>query len=141
MQLLDWSYIDNIKIYNRQEAVQVRAYKSGFIIRIVILYFKVCAIPAVIPRGVAELYNFHKIRGEVHFINTIQDRLDGVTVYIGDDLVGTVVYQVGIDMYPFNDLSQCGRVVMVRGGSSYLTLAEVEVYGTEETFPCLPGKL
>ena len=61
-----------------------------------------------------------------------QVRLNGVTVFLGEVLVGTVTYQAGInnDMYSFHDISRCGRVVTAKGGSSYITLAEVEVYGS-----------
>ena len=56
-------------------------------------------------------------------------RIDGVTVYVDDELVGTVTYEGGKRLYSFNDLSIIGQEVTVKGGSDFVSLGEVEVYG------------
>jgi len=74
------------------------------------------------------------------FINNIQiynrkdccpERIEGMTVWVDEEQVGTVVYESGKTIYSFNDLSRFGEKVTVKGGGSVLSLAEVEVYGTQ----------
>ena len=69
-----------------------------------------------------QIYNRH---------NCCQDRIEGVTVWVDEEQVGTVVYESGKISYSFNDLSRFGEKVTVKGGGSVLNLAEVEVYGMQ----------
>ena len=56
-------------------------------------------------------------------------RINGVTVYVEETLVGTVAWESGKALYTFNNLALYGRVVKVKAGTQHLILREVEVYG------------
>ena len=56
-------------------------------------------------------------------------RINGSTIYVDDQFVGTVIFESGKQHYSFNALGLYGSVVKVWGGQSYVALGEVEVYG------------
>ena len=79
-----------------------------------------------------------------------QHRIDGATVWIGDNLiggnyegavkVGTVQYEPGKNPYIFSGIDKKGTSVEIQGGpptesvpNKYVHLQEVEVYGKSET--------
>ena len=49
--------------------------------------------------------------------------------YIGAENIGTISYESGTNPYVFSDLRVIGSSVQIQGGTSFLSLAEVEVYG------------
>ena len=64
------------------------------------------------------------------------ERIDGVTVYVDGELVGTVVREESAQLYSFGSLDRIGQEVMLRGSSKIVpdtpfvvSVAEVEVYG------------
>ena len=56
-------------------------------------------------------------------------RIDGVSIYIDEELIGTVRYEKHKDIYSFPNLTTVGSKITVRGGDSYVQLAEVMVFG------------
>ena len=72
-------------------------------------------------------------------MNCCQHRIDGVTLWIGDDLnggyyegaikVGTVQYVRGKTPYIFSGIDKTGSSVELQGSQAVLSVAEVEVYG------------
>jgi len=57
-----------------------------------------------------------------------QSRLDGVTVYVGDTLVGTVNYIDGQQSYEFVNVEEFNNTITINSGGEALSLAEVEVF-------------
>ena len=59
------------------------------------------------------------------------ERINGVTVYVGDHLVGTVEWVDGVEVYEFPGLAAVGREITVVGmqGGDTLELVEVQVLG------------
>lgn len=84
-------------------------------------------------------YMIYEIRVYARQIkDDVQKRINGVTVWIGSGLkggdystatkVGIISYIKGRQMYSFSSINREVSNVEVQGGSSYLELAEVEVY-------------
>ena len=73
--------------------------------------------------------------------NCCQNRIEGVTVWIGSKLtggnyegavkIGTVQFEAGKSPYIFSGIEKTASSVQIKGGSqnNALSLAEVEVYG------------
>ena len=73
--------------------------------------------------------------------NCCQNRIEGVTVWIGSQLtgghyegavkIGTVQYEAGKSPYIFSGIEKTASNVQIKGGPKnyVLSLAEVEVYG------------
>jgi hypothetical protein len=69
-----------------------------------------------------------------------QNRIDGVTVWIGTSLgggkydgakkVGTIQCEMDKSPYIFSDIGMTGSSVQLKGGMKRLQIAEVEVYGS-----------
>ena len=49
--------------------------------------------------------------------------------YNGAENIGTIKYESGTNPFLFSDLRVIGSSVQIQGGTSFLSLAEVEVYG------------
>jgi len=63
-----------------------------------------------------------------------QDRLNGVTIYVGDTLFGKVNFVVGKKMYAFWDVNGVAdTTITIYGGVSHLSLSEVEVFECAHT--------
>ena len=88
-------------------------------------------------------------------MNCCEERLNGATLYIDEELVGTVAVGTvaGIQQkYQFSDIGKVGSEVKIGGGAGVISLTEVEVIGhrscyslpesmiSETVFPVVPGK-
>jgi len=61
-----------------------------------------------------------------------QERINGVEVFVGDQLCGEVVYFAGQSVYVVECGGKVGDSVRVEQDNNYLTLCEVQVYGEKE---------
>ena len=59
-----------------------------------------------------------------------QDRIGGAEVYLDNYKCGYVSYYRGVAVYPINCGGKNGRIVKVVQKNNFLTLAEVQVFGT-----------
>ncbi|KAL5255940.1 hypothetical protein ACHWQZ_G011228 [Mnemiopsis leidyi] len=69
-------------------------------------------------------------------------RINGVKIWVGvgltggnydgAELIGTITYQSGTYLYDFSDLTVKGSSIQIQGGTSVLSLAEVEVFADSE---------
>ena len=59
-----------------------------------------------------------------------QDRIDGAIVKVDKEVCGTVHYLPGMNVYPVNCKGAKGTIVRIEQPKNYLTLAEVQVFGT-----------
>ena len=59
-----------------------------------------------------------------------QNRIDGAVVKVDKEVCGTVKYKKGVSVYPISCGGVKGSVVRIEQPKNYLTLAEVQVFGT-----------
>ena len=57
-----------------------------------------------------------------------------MTVHVDNTLVGVVHYVYEETMYEFRDLKVRGSVVTLKGGKSFVSLAEVEIFTRGKIF-------
>ena len=81
-----------------------------------------------------DLGDWYKIR-KVKLWNRVEcaNRINNASVFVGKNLVGTVVYEEGKRFYEFNVGNYCNKTVTVGLATGEpLSLAQVEVLGTGE---------
>ena len=74
----------------------------------------------------------------MHKYEFVNERIDGVKIWVGEGMtggtyneaekIGTISYESGTNPYVFSDLAVRGSSIQIQGSTSYLSLAEVEVY-------------
>ena len=74
----------------------------------------------------------------MYYKEYVNARIDRVKIWVGVGMtggnydgaenIGTISYEPGTNPYVFSDLRVRGSSVQIQGGTSFLSLAEVEVY-------------